>query len=78
MIFITRSIESQPNYQSLGCLKYLTMKNAKPLLSVYIDWEKKLMNFANKVKHVRTKFLKADYPLRFVNSVITNYHCNGC
>ena len=30
-----------------------------------------LMSFANKVKHINIKFLQADYPLRFVDSILT-------
>ena len=30
-----------------------------------------LMNFANEVKHIKIKSLQADYPLRFVDSIVT-------
>ena len=31
------------------------------------------MNFADEVKHIKSKFLRADYPLRFVDSIIRNF-----
>ena len=31
------------------------------------------MNFADEVKHIKTKFLKADYPLHFMDSIIRNF-----
>ena len=34
------SIESQSNYQSLGYLNYLNVKNATPLLGIYIETKK--------------------------------------
>ena len=31
------------------------------------------MNFTDEIKHIKTKFLKADYPLRFVYCIVTNF-----
>lgn len=31
------------------------------------------MNFADEFKHTETKFLKADYPLQFVDDIIGNF-----
>ena len=32
-----------------------------------------LMNVVEKAKYIKTKFLKADYPLDFVDSIIRNF-----
>ena len=38
MVLITQwSIESQPNYQSLGCLQYINVLNEMPILGIYVD-----------------------------------------
>lgn len=31
------------------------------------------MNFADEFKHIETKFLKADYPLQFVDGIVGNF-----
>ena len=39
----------------------------------HFHWSKQVsMNFAGEDKHIKTKFLKADYPLRFADSIKNN------
>lgn len=33
------------------------------------------MNLAHEVKHIKAKLLKVEYPLRFVDGIITNLEC---
>lgn len=71
MIFIT--LERQPNYQLLGRPKFLKFISSIPLLHIYINQKKNLINFVQEVTHIKTKFLEAYHPLHFVDSIIRKF-----
>ena len=60
------STESQPAYKLVGLLEYLNALNTRPLLGIYID--PKELEWT--VQDIKTKFFKANNPLRFVDSII--------
>ena len=65
--------KSQPNYQSRGRLKYLNVINATPLLEIYINQKEHrwlLIPLFNTLSHFKTKILKVDYLLHFVDIII--------
>ena len=56
MVLITQwSIESQPNYQSLGCLQYINVLNEMPILGIYVD--QKEFRWKVEGEHIKTMFL---------------------
>ena len=65
--------KSQPKYQSRGRLKYLNVINATPLLGIYINQKEHrwlLIPLFNTLSHFKTKILKVDYLLHFVDIII--------
>ena len=65
------SVGRQPNCQWLGCEKYLQVISNAIIGDLYQS--KKLTNFANKVKYIKKKILKADYPLYFPEGINRNF-----
>lgn len=71
MIFIT--LERQPKYQLFGRPKFLKFISSILLLHIYINQKKILINFVQEVTHIETKFLEADHPLHFMDSIIRKF-----
>ena len=68
-------IEKKINYLFLGNLKFLSITNIT-LLGELPCAKKVSSNFQKEVKNIKEKFSKANFPLRFINSVAAQFNNN--